>query len=141
MKVSMGLAICATLAVGGLPAAAQTLSIDDLLGKVAGRWAHEAKGIGCGDDAIVVQLSADQKVVTITNWPAGAARTFDARRVVSIQGRGQAEVAGVLSLIDMKAVPPAFLSLTMPGADTVSIKSQTRLSEPATIFTRCPAAG
>jgi hypothetical protein len=141
MKVSKGLAVCAAIAMAGLPAAAQTLTIEQILEKMMGSWAHEAKGVACGDGAVAIRLSADQKAVTIANWPAGATRTFDARWVVSVQSGGQADKGGTLSLIDMKAAPPVFLTLTMPGGDTVSIQSQTRASEPATVFTRCPSAG
>ncbi len=141
MKFSMGRALCAAIAVAGLPAIAQTLTIEQIFEKVAGRWAHEAKGVTCGDGAVVVQVSGDQKVATITNWPAGATKTFEARRIVSIQSRGQADKDGALSLIDMKAAPPVFLVLMMPGADTISITSQVRPSDPAVVFTRCPSTG
>lgn len=140
MKVSMGFVACAVMAMVGLSAQAQ-LPVEEMLGKLAGRWAHESKGVICGDDAVAIHLSADLKSATITNWVAGATKTFDVRRVVSIQQRGQADKGGVLSLIDMTAAPPVFLSLIMPSADTISIASQTRPSDPSTEFTRCPSAG
>ena len=106
MRFGSGFALAVALALTGVPAAAQSLSVDQILAKLDGSWAHEARGVACGDGAVTIRVSGDQTSVTIRNWPAGGNQTFNARRVFTPQKRGQADTSGVLSLIDMTATPP-----------------------------------